>query len=91
MKEDYNNFPSMLGFLVRFHLKKDPVAKVSMKSTETIREGAPKEHQITHLSISSMWLDSGRRTLPSPEAGQSPELYHPSKCCQFSSEPFGTL
>lgn len=91
MNENYNNLPSMLGFLVRFHLKKDPATTVSMKSTETLREGAPREPQITHLPINSMWLDSGRRTLPSPEAGQSPELSPhppPPKCCLFSRWAF---
>lgn len=67
----------MLGFLVRFHFKKDPCCN-SMKSTGTIREGPSKEHQTAQLPINSPWCDYGRRTLPSPEAGQSPELCHPS-------------
>lgn len=45
MKEKYNNLRSMLGFLVRFHLKKDCAATVSVKTAETVCEGGPQGHQ----------------------------------------------
>lgn len=56
MKELNNKpLPSILRFQVKFHLKKDPASTESLKTTEIVCEGAPQEHQITHLPITSVW------------------------------------